>query len=293
MQLRYDSCLAERALVLVERRSTWAVGAYQSPINEWQDVGEVAMDQNVKDEFDIDAFAQYYEALSDTFIDIRKAAASLKKLIPKASQIFEIGLGTGYFAEQFLKDGYTVCGIQPPDQMLTRLRKERPNVFIKAEARLEDYAFDDQYDVIVSHSSVFLFTRLEALSGPHGEIDESLVFQSFIGNKLLMVSNLVKVLLALSPGGKFFINVQTNPLPLAEVGPPEDRFKFEMTRCVYNLVTERVEKMFRATYQAKSYIMPEIHYCSRYSDFKRYVELIGGTVELAEDGQWVILERVQ
>jgi hypothetical protein len=137
------------------------------------------------------------------------------------------------------------------------------------------------------------FTQLEAPPRSNGEFDVSLVFQSFIRNKLLMISNLVKVLLALSPGGKFFINVQTNPLLSAEVGPPEDRFKFEMTRCAYNLDLERVDKTFLATYRARSYLMPEVHYCLGYSEFKRHIELIGGNIRLDEDGQWVILERAQ
>jgi SAM-dependent methyltransferase len=116
------------------------------------------------DEFEITGFAKYYDELSDTFIDIRKVAASLKQLIPVAAEIFEIGLGTGYFAGQFLKDGYTVCGIQPKDKLLDRLKRECSSAVIKKEDRLECYDFDKKYNVIVSHSSVFLFTRLEGLA---------------------------------------------------------------------------------------------------------------------------------
>lgn len=247
--------------------------------------------QTVRNEFELDAFATYYEELSDTFIDIKKAAASLKGFIPKGAQIFEIGLGTGYFAEQFLQEGYSVCGIQPQDKMLVRLKKERPDVVIKSETKLESYTFDDHYNIIVSHSSVFLFTRIERIVGPNGEIGVSFVFQSFI-DKLSTAFSLAKVLLALSPGGQFFINIQTNPLPLAEVGPTEDRFRFEMIRCVYSLDQEKVEKTFRTTYRGEAKTMEETHYCLRYSDFEQLLKVIGGKASITKDGQWIILERM-
>ncbi len=256
------------------------------------------MDQNcVKNEFEVDAFALYYRELSDTFIDIKKAASSLKKLIGKEEQIFEVGLGIGYFAEQFLGDGYSVVGIQPPppDKMLIILKRDYPATIL-AEKKIEDYEFDRQYNVIVSHSSVFLFTRVEdGIYKNVGSVD-SPVFQSFI-DKALAIENLRKILSALSPTGRFFVNIQTNPLPFSEVGPSNDRFRFEMVRCEYSLHQGKVQKIFRTTCikdgkPETPQVMPETHYCLRYSKFMELLESVGGDCEISDDNQWVILKKL-
>jgi SAM-dependent methyltransferase len=249
------------------------------------------MGSPVQDEFEIDAFARYYESLSDSFIDIGGAARSLIARLREGERVFEIGLGTGYFAEQLRKAGWPVSGIQPADKMLALLKRKRPDIPVVEEQRIEEYLFSAPQDVIVSHSSVFGFTRFEAAAGSHGESGSSLVFQSFIREKLRVFANLAKVLDALSPTGRFFVNVQTNPLPITEVGPPEDPFVYEMTRCSYHLDLERVEKTFRTTYRSQTEILDAIYYCQRYSDFKRCIEGIGGRVTLTDDERWGVLER--
>jgi SAM-dependent methyltransferase len=251
------------------------------------------MKAKTNDEFEIEAFAKYYDELSDSFIDIRKASDSLKSQIDEESQIFEIGLGTGYFAKHFHYYGYSICGIQPKDEMLPRLKEAHPTLGIKAEKKLEDYDFgSDEYDVIVSHSSVFLFTKLESVSLASGETEGVFVFQSFLKEKSQVINNIEKVLKALRPNGKFFINVQTNPPRRVEVGPDDDRFVFEMVKCVYHFDLEKVEKVFRTTHRGYPNIMEEVHCALRYGDFKPLVEKMGGKVTISDDLEWVILERV-
>jgi SAM-dependent methyltransferase len=249
------------------------------------------MESRARNEFEVNPFVVHYEEISDTFINIKDVARSLKQHIPPGSLIFELGLGTGYFAAQFLGDGYSVCGIQPPDEMLPKLKRSYPGVRIVAEARLEDFHFPDRYDTIVSHSSVFLFTRHPLPFGPSGEVVESLVLQSFIKDESLVDENLAKILQALRPGGKLFVNIQSNPLPRVEVGPPEDRLVFEMTRCLYHLDLYRVEKNFRVTWRDHIYHVDDDRSCFPFSEFRNRLVQAGGRFRVTDDWLWVIIER--
>jgi phospholipid N-methyltransferase len=245
------------------------------------------VDNSKTGEFTID-FAAHYEALSDAFIDIKGAADSLKKLIGESRALFELGLGTGYFAKQFFNDGYEICGIQPKDGMLARLRQECPQVKVLAEKYLQEYDFSgQQYDVIVSHSSVFLFTKLESVFAA-GETQTMLVFQSSIKDEIELLKNLTKVLAALSPKGRLFINIQTNPpkIVLAD-------YSYEQLKCEYNFDCKQAVKKIVETVQGKP--QPETeekYYVLRYSDFKTLVESLGGQTQISDDYQWVIVKRV-
>lgn len=249
------------------------------------------MESRTRNEFEIHPFVDYYEEISDTFVNIKDAARSLKQHIPPGSLIFELGLGTGYFAAQFLRDGYSVCGIQPPDDMLPKLKRSYPGVRIVAEAKLEDFRFPDRYDTIVSHGSVFLFTRHPTPFGPSGEVMESLVFQSFIKDESLVDENLAKTLEALRHGGKLFINIQSNPLPRVEVGPSEDRLVFEMTRCLYQLDLFKVEKTFKVTWRDRIYHVDDDRSCFPFSEFRGRLAGAGGRFRVTDDGLWMIIER--
>jgi hypothetical protein len=100
------------------------------------------MADSIFTEFHLSAFAKHYEKLSDTFIETRNASDSLKRLITPGDTIFEIGIGTGYFASHFCNDGYALCGIQPKDQMLVYLKNNHPDINVLAEKKLEDYRFE-------------------------------------------------------------------------------------------------------------------------------------------------------
>lgn len=178
-------------------------------------------------------FAQYYDGISDTFIPIDQVAASFIEQTDPQELVFEIGIGTGYFASYLIENDRRVCGIEPSHDMRDQLAERLPRVKVEA-ARLEEYTFDQLYKTIVSHSSVFLVTRL-------GETDE-LVFQSFIQNRKLALEALEKVLAALAPGGRFFINIQSNP---KERATTRDGAVFEMIECNYDLQRESVRKVFR------------------------------------------------
>jgi SAM-dependent methyltransferase len=243
-------------------------------------------------EFHISPFAEFYEQISDSFIDTRRAAESLKRHLRASSGLFEIGLGTGYFASLFTADGYTVSGIQPRDEMLPILKRKHPDVKVVAECKLEDYQFTERHETIVSHSSVFLFTTHEVAFGHHGETLTTYIFQSFVSGREKARGCLRKSLRALAPGGRLFINIQNNPMPFVAVGDRGERLTFEMLRCDYFLEVGRVEKTFRLTHRGHTYLVEDSRYCETYSDITNYVSGLGFTASISEDRQWVVLEHI-
>lgn len=243
-------------------------------------------------EFHISPFAAFYEQLSDTFIDIKRAANSLKRHIPAGAEIFEVGLGTGYFASMFTADGYKVKGIQPRDEMLPILKRKHAEIEVVAECKLEDYRFTEQHETIISHSSAFLFTRHEVSFGHNSEVLVTYVFQSFITDREEVIICLQKTLNALTPRGRLFINIQTNPLSSAMVGSRDDQLIFEMTRCHYFMDLGRVEKTFLLTYRGSTYRVDDIRFCTTYADFANQVSIHGFKAAISEDRNWVIINRV-
>lgn len=249
------------------------------------------METHALNEFHISPFANFYEALTDSFIDVGRVAASLKSHLPRGAELFEIGLGTGYFASMFTSDGYTVKGIQPQDELLPILKRKHGEIRIMAECKLEDYEFQEQYETIVSHSSAFLFTRHEVAFGHHGEILTTYIFQSFITRREEVVRCLERTLRALVPGGRLFINIQTNPLPFTTIECGADQLTFEMTRCAYFLELGLVEKTFRLTYQGHIYHVNDNRFCETYAEFAGQVSGLGFKATVSEDRCWIIVSH--
>jgi len=250
------------------------------------------METLVANEFQVSPFAEFYEPLSDSFIDMTRVTNSLKLHLLPGAEIFEIGLGTGYFASKFTADGYTVKGIQPRDEMLTILKRDHPEIEIVAESTLEDFYFTTKYDTIVSHSSVFLFTRHQSPFGENGEVLVSYIFQSFIKNRADAFRCLEKTLLALTPSGRMFINIQSNPLPMVIVSDGKDQVTFEMSNCRYFLDMGRVEKTFRLIHSGCTYQIDDTRYCETYSKFVDHISRIGFEAAVSEDEYWIILRRI-
>jgi SAM-dependent methyltransferase len=249
------------------------------------------METHCRNEFQITPFAEFYEAITDSFIDVGGAAASLKRYLPRGAELFEIGLGTGYFASMFTADGYIVKGIQPQDELLPILKRKHEDIGIVAECKLEDYKFLELHETIVSHSSVFLFTRHEIAFGRHGEVLTTYIFQSFITEREEVVRCLEKTLRALTPGGRLFINIQTNPPPFATINCADHQLIFQMTRCAYFLELGLVEKTFRFTYQGHSYHVNDHRFCETYAEFAEQVSRLGFKAAVSEDRYWIIVSR--
>lgn len=245
----------------------------------------------VPNEFEISPFARFYELITDTFIDTKGAAESLKNFLSIGSEIFEIGLGTGYFASLLTKDGYKVKGIQPKDEMLTILKEKDTKIKVLAECKLEDYEFTEKYETIVSHSSVFLFTQHKVPFGQHGETLTSHIFQSFIINRFEVFRCLHKVLKALTLNGKLFINIQNNPLPSVTINNDKEPLIFNMDRCDYFLELEYVEKEFSLIYKKQNFKIYDRRYCITYCDFINQLHQYKFNASISRDLRWIVINR--
>lgn len=249
------------------------------------------MESHFPNEFQISPFAQHYEAISDTFIDIRRVAASLQSHLTPGAHVFEIGLGTGYFASILTAAGYTVEGIQPADEMLPLLKQRHPEIRIAGECKLEDYQFAGKFNTIVSHSSIFLVTRHETSFGLQGEVSVVYLLQSFAPTEECVTACLQKVLNALTPNGRLFINIQSNPHPFAAVDVGGEQLIFEMMNCVYFMDSRRVEKRFRLTFRQHTYHVNDFRYCEPYPVFVGRLKESGFRATITEDRLWVVVTR--
>jgi hypothetical protein len=248
---------------------------------------------SASNEFRISPFARFYEPITDSFINIKQVSDSLKNhLTHSKKELFEIGLGTGYFATQFTKDGYRVKGIQPVDEMLSILKLRNTDIEIMAECKLEDYQFTEKYETIVSHSSVFLFTEHESQFGRHGEKLKSYIFQSFITNEEMVLNCLHKTLQALMPHGRLFINIQTNPQSFITIETSEQLLTFEMAQCNYFLELGYVEKKFNLTFKGQTFEVKDTRFCETFTKFADQVQTFGFKATVSEDRYWVIIKRM-
>ena len=207
--------------------------------------------------------------------------------------MFELGLGTGHFASMLMDLGITVKGIQPQDEMLVVLKKTHPEIEIVSECKLEEYEFTERHQHIISHSSVFLFTRHVVPFGPSGETLTSYMFQSFIRDGDEVLACLQKTLRALSPHGRLFINTQANPSPYVSVCNGDETLTFEMTRCNYSLESRYVEKTFRLTYKGMVYEVSDVRFCDTYRRFAQWVTEFGFKSSISSDERWIIIETHQ
>lgn len=240
-------------------------------------------------EFDVKIFVDSYEDIADTFIDTAGAADSLKKQVPPTSKIFELGLGTGYFAQFLQKDGYDVSGIQPPDGMLERLKRDHPTLKVMGEAYIQDYDFTQQYDVIVSHSSVFLITKPDDELAQ--KINTNLIFQSFILDEAVIFDNIDKIMNALRPNGKLVINIQPNAHRSAQV---YDDLFFEMSECEYDFDSARVRKVFGMTVNGVTTIFPaDNSYVLKWETFEAKLKDKGYQVRIFDDGYWAEVTKAK
>ena len=251
---------------------------------------ETDQGQDIHAEFFNPLFAQHYEAIADTFIDTKGAAASLKKLLSPDSSIFEIGMGTGYFAQELADDGYHMVGSQFDDLMYKRLEAEHPDLDVVSHERIETYQFDRSYDAIVSHSSIFLFTRPDTTTAQ--QIGTDLIFQSFNTDGEISYEALDKVMGALNPGGGLYINIQPNAQRSAPFVP---NMTFEMYSCDYDFDQHLVEKAFGFVVDGEDKPFPDTDrsYVQKWDEFLASIDERGYTAEVSDDGYWVIVKNKQ
>ncbi len=145
-------------------------------------------------------FAPYYDEISKRFFDYDKKVASFMNLLKKDDRIFEIGIGTGLFAVHLHNEGFLIEGIDKSRDMIKLLKKNFPDL-PAGFGDIKRYNFFRNYDVILMHSSVFLFTN----------INGTVVFESYLTSEGDMIGVLDKLYDSLNIGGRLIMNIQKNP----------------------------------------------------------------------------------
>ena len=86
-----------------------------------------------------DAYARYYDLLyqdKDYSAEAEYVAAHIRKQMPKAQRILDLGCGTGAHAEHLAKMGFDVHGVDLSEPMLERAKKRKNSLPPEVAARL-------------------------------------------------------------------------------------------------------------------------------------------------------------
>lgn len=86
-----------------------------------------------------DAYARYYDLLyrdKDYSAEAEYVASHIRKQVPQAKRILELGCGTGAHAEQLARMGYTVDGVDLSNAMLARAEARKATLPSELAARL-------------------------------------------------------------------------------------------------------------------------------------------------------------
>ncbi len=107
-----------------------------------------------------DCYAQYYDLLykdKDYASEVEYVESHIRKDIPKAKHILELGCGTGAHAEHLARMGYTVHGVDMSEKMLARAEKRKEGLPSSIATRLSFGLGDVRsiqtgkvYDVVIS-----------------------------------------------------------------------------------------------------------------------------------------------
>lgn len=107
-----------------------------------------------------DAYARYYDLLyrdKDYAGEAEYVAAHIRKQVPHAKRILELGCGTGAHAEHLARMGYTVHGVDVSEAMLARAEARKAALPTELAARLSFGLGDvravrtgETYDAVIS-----------------------------------------------------------------------------------------------------------------------------------------------
>lgn len=107
-----------------------------------------------------DTYARYYDLLyrdKDYAGEAEYVAAQIRKQVPKAKRILELGCGTGAHAEHLARMGYTVHGVDMSEAMLARAEARKAALPPDVAARLSFGHVDvrtvrtgETYDAVIS-----------------------------------------------------------------------------------------------------------------------------------------------
>jgi len=122
-----------------------------------------------------DAYARYYDLLyrdKDYAGESEYVAAHIRKQVPQAKRILELGCGTGAHAEYLARMGYTIHGVDMSEAMLYRAEARKAGLPPEVAARLS-FSLGDvrsvrtgkKYDAVISLFHVISYQTTNADMG--------------------------------------------------------------------------------------------------------------------------------
>jgi len=116
-----------------------------------------------------ESYSRYYDLLykdKDYATESKYVASLIRKYAPEASQVLELGAGTGAHGELLARDGFTILGIDSSESMLERARSRLADLpadlarrisFQNGDIRSWRAANHRQFDVVISLFHVFSY----------------------------------------------------------------------------------------------------------------------------------------
>ncbi len=134
--------------------------------------------------------AEIYVQYSKKYHNYTKAFEDFVNIVPKESNVLEIGVGNGNFTEKLIEHKYDVCGIDRSKKMLDHASERVRSVCVQSD--LLDYIPNDTFDIIFSHSGGFTF--------------KSGRFETYYQDPEKLKKALYKVFKLLKKNGLFLVN---------------------------------------------------------------------------------------
>jgi SAM-dependent methyltransferase len=100
-----------------------------------------------------DHYSNFYDLLyadKDYEAETAYILGLVKKYMPEASSILELGSGTGNYSSQFCRKGYQVHGIEQSTQMLAQSLEKNIQGFTAAEGDISHFELHERFDIAVS-----------------------------------------------------------------------------------------------------------------------------------------------
>lgn len=145
--------------------------------------------------------AQIYEAAMKGF-DFEKSAEEIDSIIQdqglKGRSILEIGVGTGLLAEEMVRLGYTVEGVDHSDDMINVAKGRLPEMPIH-HADIQDFAPNEKYNAVISHAGPIRLDYTE---------EQGYFLETYLENLPALESAIKNIADSLHSGGLLIMSIE-------------------------------------------------------------------------------------
>lgn len=230
-----------------------------------------------------DSYARYYDLLyrdKDYASESEYVAAHIRKRIPTAKRILELGCGTGAHAGHLARMGYTVHGVDMSEAMLARAEARKATLLPDISDRISFSLGDvrtvrsgETYDVVISLFHVMSYqvtnTDLEAAfntAAVHLESGGMFLFDFWYGPAVLTQKPEVRVK-----------RLEDEEIKVTRLAEPEIHVNENIVDVNYTVFIEektlKLVKQVKETHQMRYLFLPELECFAdggTWSEFKSY-----------------------